>query len=459
MRRRKADLSARVNGELAVEFSESGLTSYAGLELLIRYFRGLGLNQLIRKHFRRSGSWGDFGIVSMIRVLLALIISGGRRLRHVGFLEGDPLVRRFCGLDQLPTSRTLSRFLKRFRAKTVENLAALNAEIVAEMMERLPIKQLIVDVDGSVVSTGMKVERAFRGFNPHRRKVPSYYPIIAYLSESGHILRVKNRSGNVHDGKASIDFFRDLFAQVRETIGPPSRLTFRMDAAFFLEEVLALLERKGAGYSIKVPFWECLGLKRLIMEQRRWKRVSADVEAFEKRIAIVPWVRLDRVVIYRKKVAHVTRKNFQLDLFDPNDGHFEYSAVTTNLPLDPRKLWHFMCGRGMQEKVVGGLKSHLAFDSIPTNHYGANSAWQQIVAIAHNLLVNFQLDTIAPRRTRSPKRTGLFLLQSAQTLRFKVLNRAGLIVRPEGKTILRLPLNDLHEELFLKMARMIQKAA
>lgn len=47
MRRRKADLSRRVNPELRVEFSESGLTFYAGLELLIRYFRRIDLNGLI----------------------------------------------------------------------------------------------------------------------------------------------------------------------------------------------------------------------------------------------------------------------------------------------------------------------------------------------------------------------------------------------------------------------------
>ena len=32
---------------------------------------------------------------------------------------------------------------------------------------------------------------------------------------------------------------------------------------------------------------------------------------------------------------HATRKNFQLDLFSPDDGHFEYSAVTTNKALSP----------------------------------------------------------------------------------------------------------------------------
>ena len=43
----------------------------------------------------------------------------------------------------------------------------LNADIVAGLVRELPIKTLTVDVDGSVISTGLTVERAFRGFNPH----------------------------------------------------------------------------------------------------------------------------------------------------------------------------------------------------------------------------------------------------------------------------------------------------
>ena len=34
--------------------------------------------------------------------------------------------------------------------------------------------------------TGQKVGGAARGYNPHHRKVPSDYPIRAYLADSGH---------------------------------------------------------------------------------------------------------------------------------------------------------------------------------------------------------------------------------------------------------------------------------
>ena len=81
MRRRKADLGRRVNRDLRVEFSESGLTSYAGLELVIRYFQRIDLNGLIRQHL--SGLAGDFATTAMVRVMLGLLIAGGRRLQHV----------------------------------------------------------------------------------------------------------------------------------------------------------------------------------------------------------------------------------------------------------------------------------------------------------------------------------------------------------------------------------------
>jgi hypothetical protein len=90
--------------------------------------------------------------------------------------------------------------------QTVAQLQALNAAVVARMLMTLGLASLTVDVDGTVVSTGLQVERAFRRFNPHHRKVQSYYPILAHLVETTHVLRVKNRSGNVHDRNAALPF-------------------------------------------------------------------------------------------------------------------------------------------------------------------------------------------------------------------------------------------------------------
>jgi hypothetical protein len=78
---------------------------------------------------------------------------------------------------------------------------------------------------------------------------------------------------------------------------------------------------------------------------RRWESVVPGVTGHETELVVSQWhdLRL-HVVLYRKHVAHETRRNFQLDLFTPDDGHYGYSAVATNLALGPTALWALACG-------------------------------------------------------------------------------------------------------------------
>ena len=363
MRRRKLDLAARVNGDLALQFDDVRLTSYAGLELFERYLRGIGFNTMVRAAFRGVPLGSDFGVVAMVRLLIRLLVVGGRRLDHVMYVADDPPFRRFCQLQILPTARTVSRWLTQFTMKTVERLQAVNAAVIAHVVPGLRLHTATVDVDGVVVSTGLRVERAFRGFNPHHRKVPSYYPIMAHLAETTHVLRVKNRSGYVHDGKASLTFLRDLWTQVTTARLSRGAVRFRMDGAFFRQDVLRWLGARGVGYGIKVPFYRWLDLQQYIRAQPTWTRVAPDVSGFIVPAAATPWGTPVWVAIYRKKVAHRTAKNFQLDLFDPNDGSYEYSAITSNLGFTVANLWYFMAGRGNHEKTIAPLRSRDLCDS------------------------------------------------------------------------------------------------
>ena len=83
MKLRKADLRARVNANYALRFDAGALTSYAGLELVRRYFRTLGLSDIVRRHLNGRLPGTDFGVTSLVLLLLALLITGGKRLRHL----------------------------------------------------------------------------------------------------------------------------------------------------------------------------------------------------------------------------------------------------------------------------------------------------------------------------------------------------------------------------------------
>jgi hypothetical protein len=436
VRRTKSLLRGRVNGNLSLRFSADGLTSYAGLELLRWFMRRLRFSERLRKHLRDIDPAGDYSSVELVRLVVALLVVGASRLRHLGFVDGDPLVKRFSGLSQMPSARTLGRWLSRCTSTIQEALLRLNGEIVAETIRFLRLPSLTLDIDGSVLSTGLTVEWAHRGYNPHDRKAPSYYPITAHVAQTGQVLRVKNRPGNVHDGKASLPFFRDLFRQLEED-APGARIEVRLDAAFFRSDVISFLEHRSE-YAIKVPFWHFLGIKGLIKQQRKWKKLTSGLEAFETTLHIGGWKRDLRVVVYRKHVAHESPKNFQLDLFDPSDGHWEYSAITTNKRLGLRALWDFMCGRGAHEKVYAELKTGYAFDAIPTRNYAANSAWQILSVLSHNLVTAFQIETGAPRRPANAKRSPIVLLKRIATLRYEFFGRAGILQRPQGTQTLSL---------------------
>jgi hypothetical protein len=57
-------------------------------------------------------------------------------------------------------------------------------------------------------------------------------------------------------------------------------------------------------------------------------------------------------------------------------------------------------------KRLQEMKTQFALGVVPTNHYAAKSAWQQLSILAHNLIVGFQLHTnLADRKPRSRKRT------------------------------------------------------
>ena len=268
-------------------------------------------------------------------------------------------------MRRLPSTRTVSGWLAQLSSSHVARLVRLNSEVVGEALNAAGRARLTIDVDGSVVSTGQTVEGAKRGFNPHHRKVPSYYPITAYEAQSGQILRVENRPGNVHDGKASLEFLEALVDQIHETVGRRLRLEFRMDGAFFRRDVLALLDSVGAEYAIKVPFYPWLHLKSAVAQAQEWIRIDDTVSYCETRTRVAPWNQLRRIVLYRKRVAYESRKNFQLDLFDPDDGHYEYSAITTNKSLNGLNLWHFLNGRGTHEKGVRRAAQRLRFQLCP----------------------------------------------------------------------------------------------
>ena len=120
MRLKVRSLRQAVKSDLAIEFVPQRLTSYGGLELVHRSFRKLAIVARLRTVLAAIPS--DYGSTRLARLVIGLFYVGARRLHHLQYLVGDPVVARFCGLARLPTARAMSNWLKQFTQTTLAPL-------------------------------------------------------------------------------------------------------------------------------------------------------------------------------------------------------------------------------------------------------------------------------------------------------------------------------------------------
>lgn len=277
MRLSKREIRAQVKRDFAITFSDERISAHGGLELFRRYFAAIDLAGRLR---RAIGDAGDYGAVRLILAVIGMLLTGGRRLAHLSVLASDPVLLRLAGLVRMPSDRTVARWMAGAAQTVVEALAAVVRDIAHDAIAALALPRLTLDLDGTVLRVCGDAAGAARGFNPHHPKDRSYYPITAHLAQTGHLLRVWNRPGNVHDSHGAVGFLRTVLGELRERFGRRHRLELRLDGAFFSREMLEFLDGEALGYAIKVPLWKWLGVREQIAAPQRWLRVSDSVEGY-----------------------------------------------------------------------------------------------------------------------------------------------------------------------------------
>jgi hypothetical protein len=320
--------------------------------------------------------------------------------------------------------------------------------LVIEKLTDLGLTEITIDLDGTVISTNGNPTWSFKGFNPIKRGAKSYFPLTAHVGETGHFLSILNRPGNVHDSNRAMFVIQTIRRQLSGFC-----IRFRADSAFCVPEVINYLLKNQIGFAIKAPFWKLLNLKTAAQNRQRWFKINNKWGYFWVKQPIDSIEHNHYVIILRKKV-HRPQKHYQLKLFSPNNGIYEYSAVVTNNKnWDPKELLLFVSGRSGQESSIGQLKSDFAFDHIPTNTYQANSAFMQISQMAYNLSISMQQSMgLAKKRKDNLKHTRLYRLMEWKTFKFLILNRAGRIAWRKGIKVIELTKNNQTELLYKKIS-------
>ena len=440
-----------VNRDIEIKFKNHDLTNYSGLELFKRFLGIIKINKHIKRIFRKYNFPGVYSYSKLFIFIITSFVIGVERFSNIKYIMDDPLVKKICGLNKIPSRFTITRFLKNFTNEFLEGIKKLNQILIIDQLKLLKLKTLTIDIDGTVICNRGVPDGSKKGYNPIRKGAFGYYPLLAMIAQTGQWIKSINRPGNVHDSKGSDEFVIELIKSLKSELGNDIRLQFRHDGAFFSENKLKIYENEESEYASKVPFARITSLKKVILLRKKWQFINKDLSYFFSYTKCDSWEQERKFLIIRKKIPKSEQqKNFQLNLFSPDNGIYKYQVICTNLKYTPINIYKFMQGRSAQEKYIGELKSDFAFGKIPSKDLNVNNAFQQFSILSYNLTRSFQIKGFCKNKIlkRTRKKTTILKIFRFKTLRFKILNKAGRVVRTNGKLSLNLAYNKATELLY-----------
>lgn len=431
-RRRRAQTS-RI---LPQVFDLTNATALGGLNHLARFVRKLGLDRKLAGRFRwTKAAWSRWRLDRVLRVMLDAHFAGIERLYHFEDLETEPLLCAQHGVDRLPDLKTLYRDLRRFEApESLEALQEVDRDIVVEALARQD--RLVLEFDSTIEILHGEQEGAERGPNPKMPGRLSYHPLLARDRVSDLVVHHRLRPGSAAAARGIVSFAHQTLDRIK-TDGRRRRILARMDSAFDTGPVLALLERRGVDYVIKLRATPAVAFHASSLGARAWREVDFDGEGQIQATTFAwrrpkAWDKPRRIVAIRKRdLAQIQGR-----LFD--ECGWSYSFYVTSLDWEPADIARFYDKRADVERTICELKNDLSMGHVPTSSFGANAADLALKILARNLLVLYR-----DRGLRLPCRYRIM------TLRRRYLHVAGRLVRRSGRVRLRL---SVHSPLRLALA-------
>jgi len=458
MKYSRSETHCKTHSIPVLRFEDQRLTSFSGLVILQALVCRLQLKERLRACFRHLQVHSIFGHATIVLQLVLHVLMGYRELRDSRYYRDDPLVKRVLGLSRLPDVATISRALAEADERSAENVRRIVRSLVLERLVQLALSCVTLDFDGSVLSTRRRAEGTAPGYNKKKKGERSYYPLFCTLAQTGQVVDVLHRSGNVHDSNGAKAFILACIREVRAVL-PHVRIEVRMDAAFFSDEIVSELHRQGIEFTISVPFERFVELKGMIENRRHWRRFHDEWSYFETPWKPKVWDRRFRFVFIRKRVKQQQKGPVQLDLFIPYEHGYEFKVIVTNKRVRVKKVLAFHNGRGAQEGVLGELKSQVQADYVPVRGWIGNRLWLLAGILAHNLMREMQMVAQPKARGTTEKRATLWVFEQATTIRRNLLQRAGRLTNPRGRLTLTMSANAAVKEQMLHYLRFLKKSA
>jgi hypothetical protein len=467
---------------------EKNLTSFAGLPLYLDLIHVSGLRTAIDQQLQsKTQGWRDLHIISSL-ILLNLV--GGDCVDDIERLEQDEGLATLClsietfGMKRrerrayekgwrkektraFPSTSTIHRYLEQFHhakeeKKRVEgtafipapndllqNLLSLNTTLIQFAQRQRGLQTATLDQDATLAETHKRSALySYKNFK-------AYQPLNTYWYEQGLLIHSEFRDGNVPAGYEQLRVLQEVLQQLPEGV---VKVLLRSDSAGYQEDILEYCaegqnERFGViEFAIAARVSESFKQSVLQVPEEKWHTIYREApsgEQFETgqewaEVCFVPrWAAHSkknphyRYLAIRERMAVQTelpgmepvQQELPFQTLDMKQGQYKLFGIVTNRALDGNALIHWHRQRcGDSEKVHHVEKSELAGGQFPSQKFGANAAWWQIMVMTFNLHQMMKQHALP----ESLKTKGL------KALRFQVIAVAGRVIHHGKRLFIKL---------------------
>lgn len=302
----------------SVRFRNNNLTSFAGLVVIQALFSRLNLHGRLVDCFANLKFSPSYRVDRIFLILILHLMLGFRRLRQLAFYKDDPMVLRTLRLKKMPNVSTITRSLAHLDLSSVASAQRLSKQLVTDRLKTSHFARLTVDFDGSVIWTKSRnAEGTAIGYNTKKRGARGYYPLFATIAQTGQVLDLLHRPGNIHDTDGAMGFIQQTFLTLQSLL-PKTKFEARFDSAHFNQSTCFWLDENNIEFSISVAFKTLTELKNFIEKRRRWNRIDDAWSYFELRWKPKSWSRCMRFIFYRQKRAYLDKAPFNWTSFIQN---------------------------------------------------------------------------------------------------------------------------------------------
>jgi len=359
MTRRKDTQQVKVK----YETKTMNATPFGGLYVFTEFMHQIGFHQRFNVCFEKLRKVRQSSPAQNIALLAGMIIAGGERLYDIGRLANDQTIGDLFDIPSTPKDTTLRDDLLLIGRKD-SSRAALLLDFNILLFEKLGLKKITIDVDGTALPVDGHQTGAEKGYCPAEQGARCFQSSKAVCDETETVLAEWTFPGNTHCAKDIIVMLKPLLDRLKQA---KIKIKLRMDAGYHSDALLLELESyPDISYEIAVPQHEWLKDKIRTLPYKSYYSSKRQYCSFAYGSGLNGAFRYYYVERSKKPAGS------QTDLFDQDD--YNYRVVVSNQTHQPQVIFQSYNKRGHVEKHIEELKNQYALGKMISGNFEVTKA-------------------------------------------------------------------------------------